>query len=237
MLRITLLSFFVILSCTAFGQETLTETGTYAPDITEVYHVLKADPKVKQGLYQAFYRKKTVIAMGMYNKGEKAGMWHYYNAAGKVIQHYNFDKQHLLYSIADELSPNQLQYEFLPRPADTDSLTLPVKVGGILYGYARYINKFKVQNNVQYVEGSMYGILQILVSPAGRLAECKLLIYAKIWKDRWQTAIIDSYDLNPELLSADDKIFIPGTVNRQAVPATINIYCTIKPNGLVTILM
>jgi len=236
MRRAVLLTLLMCISLSIYAQETILETGKYAPGITEQYHVLKSDPKIKHGIYQAFLNKKTVIASGMYNQGKKSGTWHFYNSAGKAIQHYNFDTNKPLYLVNDELPPNRVQYEFLPKPLDTDSLNLPIKIGGVLYGYAPYINKFKVKTKAEYVEGSLFGILQILVSPAGRLAECKLLIHAKIWKDnQWLPDVIDSYVLNSELLSEDDKLFVPGTVNKQAVPSTIFIYCSIKATGHIAI--
>ncbi|MEO6522130.1 MAG: hypothetical protein ABIN91_10665 [Mucilaginibacter sp.] len=236
MLRIVFLSSLICISVAAYAQETIIEKGKYSPWITEEYHVLKNATNIKHGTYRAFYNKKTVIAAGIYVQGKKAGMWHFYNSSGKVVQHYNFDTQQPLLLVNNELPPNLIQYEFLPKPADTDSLTLPVKIGGVLYGYLPYINKFKVKNNKEYVEGSLYGILEILVSPAGRLAECKLLVRAKVWKNnQWLPDIIDSYILNPELLSEDEKMFAPGTVNKQKVPSTIYIYCTIKSNGRIAI--
>jgi hypothetical protein len=236
MLRIAFFSFLICISVAGYAQETIVENGKYAPGINEEYHVLKSNPNIKHGLYRAFYNRKTVIATGMYTQGKKSGTWHFYNNVGKVVQHYNFDTNKAFFLVNNELPANLIQYEFLPKPADTDSLTLPVKIGGVLYGYLPYINKFKVKNTVEYVQGSLYGILEILVSPAGRLAECKLLVRAKVWKNnQWLPDIIDSYLLNPELLSDDDKTFAPGTVNKQQVSSTIYIYCTIKPNGRIAI--
>lgn len=236
MSRIVFILLLVSVWLNGYGQETIIQQAKYAPGITETYHVLKTNPGIKNGIYQALYNKKIAIATGMYTNNIKTGMWHFYNTQGKVVQHYNFDKKQALLLVRDELPPNQIQYEFLPKPNDTDTLTLPVKIGGLAYGYLPYLNKFKVKNKLEYVEGSMFGILQILVSPSGRLAECVLLVKAKIWADNyWQIATIESYELKPELLSDDDKQFIPATVNGQFVPCTIYIYCNIAPSGRVSI--
>jgi hypothetical protein len=235
MLRILLLFVLFSISLAGYAQDTLQVLDNYAPGVTQKYHVLKSSPNVKDGLYQAFFKRKTILASGPYRKGKRIGLWHFYNMSGKVIQHYNYNTNEPVFLAASELPADYMQYEFLPQPLNTDTLTLPIKIGGVLYGYLPYISKFKVKNDIEY-SGEMHGILQILVSPSGRLAECILLVKAKVWKvNMWQTDTIETYQLNPELLDEYDKQFIPATVNHQKVSSTIYIYCQIQANGRLSI--
>jgi hypothetical protein len=116
-------------------------------------------------------------------------------------------------------------------------VTRPERIGGILYGYAPYLKMFKVQDQTSsFLSGSAYGIIELLVSPYGRLAECKLFVKAKVWQDdKIVETVIDTYNLDTELLSEDDKIFMPATVNHQNTSVTIYLICNIKANGLLSL--
>jgi len=76
----------------------------------------------------------------------------------------------------------------------------------------------------------VYAVLQLLISPIGRLAECKLLV-----KSKASQRTIDTYVLNNELLSEDDRAFVPASINHENTLANIYILCKIQSNGHISI--
>jgi hypothetical protein len=229
MIRTTLLFILLSIGYIAQAQETIEVSNKLSPELTEKYHVLKSNNEVKQGLYQAIYKRKTVIASGGYTEGKKTGMWHFYDPAGKVIQHYNYSTKELLY-LAPQDSTKYIEYNFDKKVTNSDRGTIPVRIGGNFYGYLPYIKLFKIASQDLYSSLSLYAILQLLISPYGRLAECKLLI-----KDKVDQRVVDTYILNNELLSDEDRTFVPATINHENVSATINILCKIQPDGSISI--
>jgi hypothetical protein len=237
MLRTILIAILISLSLSGYAQETIADYNKLSPGVTEEFHVLKSDHKIKNGPYKAFYNKKILIASGNYSNNKRTGVWYFYNSMGHEIQQYDFDQKKLISGTVHELTEDFLSYEFLPKVNDSDSVIFPIKVGGLFYGYLNYVNKFKVKTDAENSENTrQHGVLQMLVSPGGRLAECTLLIKGRVLINyRPQTATIDKYQLDPELLSEDDKLFIPAKVNGVNVAVTIYIYCYIKSNGKIQI--
>lgn len=229
MLRITL--FFILLSVAyeSRAQETIVVTDKIGRDMSAKYHVLKSNPAVKQGLYQALYKKKTVVALGNYEQDKQTGIWHFYDPAGKIVQRYNYSTQKLTYLAPDDTASYTIQYAFDNKLTDTDHITKPIRVGGVFYGYLPYLKSFKIEQT-GLAPQSLYGVLQLLISPIGRLAECKLMIKTKL-----RDHVIDRYQLNGELLKDDDRLFIPATINGENVSSTIYILCKISSNWNVSI--
>lgn len=248
MLRKLLLISLLSISFTTYAQEKLEASGKYdigtievsdkAPqDITVKYHVLKNAYNIRHGLYQAITKKKVVIATGRYENGKRVGTWHFYNSIGKLVQHYNYDKGRPEFLGNEDPSHNIVAYEFVPKPSDSALVIPPVKVGGLLFGYLPLLTHFKVRDLGGYDTKSIYGVLQILVTPIGRMAECKLQVY----RDRYYNGVpkpvlIDNYVLNNELIDEEDKKFVPAVVDKQNTSATIFVYCSITDNGSVRII-
>lgn len=114
-------------STLAMAQQTVQRSNKLAnSDITEVYSVLKSDKKIKQGEYTATANNIT-LAQGNYLNGGRAGIWMFYNPAGKLIQTYNYTDNQLTF--ADSTDTKALQYVMAGSKAD-DDITLPVKIGG-----------------------------------------------------------------------------------------------------------
>jgi hypothetical protein len=53
------------------------------------YEVLKSDTSVKDGFYKFYYKNK-MIENGTYKRGEKVGLWRYYNLKGIFEYEYDF---------------------------------------------------------------------------------------------------------------------------------------------------
>lgn len=59
---------------------------------TEKYHVLASDTTVWEGDYSLIY-KGNAIERGQYHKGERVGVWEFYNIHNLVEFYYDYDKQ------------------------------------------------------------------------------------------------------------------------------------------------
>jgi len=230
MLR-TVLFLMVFAVCrVGFAQETMPISRFHPGGIFENYNVLKSDPKIKQGLYQLITRKKTAIVSGGYNNGVRVGVWHFYDQRGKVVELYNYTTKQLLYEAPADSTNNFIQYRFDKQVAENDSITRPVRIGGTYYGYLPYVKLFKIDASNHYAEAPLSAFMEILVSPSGQLAECKLVVKLKL-TDR----VVDTYMVNNELLNPDEKTFIAATINHVPVTSTISIYCKINPDWSISL--
>ncbi len=62
---------------------------------TEHYQVMASDTNKMEGEY-ALYYKKTLVESGVYDRGERKGIWTFYNLGGDFEFQYDFDKDSLL---------------------------------------------------------------------------------------------------------------------------------------------
>lgn len=212
-----------IICCLLFGlsvsaQETVAETQKLADGNKEVYYVLKANQQIKQGVYQVRHKNKVLVS-GMYNQNKKAGMWHYFDAKGNVLQNYDFDKNQLNYEAPDSNSTPNFRYLYDQDLKETDRITKPVRIGGRYYGYFPYIKL--VQSMVGSVQtGSLLTVtFEWLVSPGGNLADYKIYL----------NYLSGQRVLNADItgLKPDDKLFIPATINYAPVSCRIRATCRV----------
>ncbi len=198
--------------------------------ITEKYNVLKSNRKIKQGLYQQITRKNNAIVSGAYDQNKRVGIWHFYDKDGKVNELYNYTTKKLLYEAPVDSTRDYIEYFFDKKIARTDTATKPIRIGGTWFGYLPYIKLFKIDPGNFYGSAPIRAFLQMLVSPGGRLSECKLIVQLKS-----NNAIVDTYVLNNELLDDVDKEFIPATVNHQPVVSTISVLVKINDNWTISL--
>ena len=230
MLRKFVLFTLVIIPFICRAQETVEQVDKLATGFTANYHVLKTDHNTKQGLYQVLYKRKTVVASGMYINGNKVATWHYYDPTGKLVQHYNYDLNRLTYEAPKDTSNYKINYAFDKVTTTRDTLTRPVKIGGVFYGYMPYLNAFKITHNF-YLDPDQYvATMQLLISPNGRLAECKLIINGKLTSE-----VVESFLITDDILTEEEKRYVPATFNGQNISSIILIACKILPNWRVSI--
>ncbi|MGZ3767432.1 MAG: hypothetical protein ACXVB0_20675, partial [Mucilaginibacter sp.] len=117
-----ILSFCCIINC--FSQETVEKKNRLTDDVIEKFQVLKANEGIKNGLYQALYKRKIPIAIGNYIKGKKTGIWRFYNPKGNLLQTYNYDKDSLKYEAREDIT-SSLRYLIDKEISDTDKVTKP----------------------------------------------------------------------------------------------------------------
>ncbi|WP_295653497.1 hypothetical protein [uncultured Mucilaginibacter sp.] len=202
------------------GPETVTRTNNPSTDIQEKFTVLKADKKVNQGLFQAFFHEKILVASGRYDHGVKVGTWRYNSIKGIIDQAYDYTNNKVIFARKPDTS--FARFEFDTKISDTDSLTYPIKLGGNFYGYwflidARIDQFIKDMHN----EGMSkeYICTHILnVGADGILTRWQLLVISKNFKKL--------YEIQLDKLSDDDKLFIPATQNGK--PVGSNVYVKTK---------
>lgn len=230
--RIHVLAIFILaLMCqVCFAQETIELSTYHSGGITEKYNVLKSNRKIKQGLYQQVTRKNNALVSGAYDQNKRVGIWHFYDRDGKVNELYNYTTKKLLYEAPVDSTHDYIEYIFDRKITRTDTATKPIRIGGTWFGYLPYIKLFKIDSESPYTSAPIRAFLQMLVSPGGRLSECKLIVQLKS-----NNAIVDTYVLKNELLDEEDKEFVPATVNHQPVVATISVLVRINDNWTISL--
>jgi antitoxin component YwqK of YwqJK toxin-antitoxin module len=207
------------------GQETVKHKNRLTPSVIEVYQVLKSDNTIKQGLYKALYLRNTPLAIGEYTNNKRSGLWHFYDTHGRLVENFNYDRETITYEEPiDSITTTTIVYAFDRKFTDSDRVTKPIKPGGRCYGYIPYLNVFKLPDSFGDANLVFYtGILELLISPGGRLADFK--VHIKSRDDDYVTSF------SPDIIDAQDRIFVPATVNNEPILSRIFVRCRITFNG------
>ena len=219
---ITIIVFFV---CHCQAQDMVKKRNRLTPSVVETFFVLKSDKEIKQGLYQAVYSHNIPLASGRYANNKKVGMWHFYDLNGTLLENFDYDRNAMLYEKPDNvLSEVQIQYAFDNKIADSDKITKPIKPGGRYFGYIPYMRMFKLSDDFIGTDTRLFtAVLELLVSPGGRLADFKVHIKSNDF-ERTTT-------FSTELFSDEDKLFVPATINGQPVLSRIFVKCKLTDTG------
>jgi len=207
------------------AQDTVKKKNRLTPSVVENYFVLKSNKEIKQGLYQATYRGKIPLASGKYFNNKRVGMWHFYDLNGQLLENFDYDRNALLYEKPDNiLTQVHIQYGFDNKITDSDKVTKPIKPGGRIFGYIPYMQIFKLSDDYIGTDTRLFtAVLELLVSPGGRLADFKVHIRSN------ESERITTF--SPELLSNDDRIFLPATINGEPVLSRIFVKCKLTDTG------
>lgn len=202
----------LLFTLSASAQETVKATQKLMGGNKVTYHVLKANQQVKQGMFQVMHKSKVVVS-GMYKQNQQIGMWHYFDTKGTLLQNYDFDNKRLNYEAPDSISNFSYVYDQDIKP--TDRVTKPVRIGGRYYGYFPYLNLFKSMEGSISLSNLISVTFELLISPGGNLADYKIYL----------TYFADNKTLSADItrLSAEDKSFIPATINYKPVSSRIRI--------------
>ncbi len=219
-----LFSFICVTNC--FSQEIIEKKDRLNDNVTEKFEVLKDNEQIKSGHYQALYKRKTPVAMGNFTKGKITGLWRFYDPKGKLMQIYDYDKDLLKYEAPEYTATSDFWYIIDKEISDTDKITKPLKAGGRYYGYLPYLGLYKIPfNPYEYGTPGCVAVVELLISPLGRLAEYKVRAVCSVF-DYDQTISMDV-----KLFKEEDKKFIPATYNGEPVLSRILIKCRITDSG------
>jgi len=215
----------IIFTCKAFSQDSTQKKERLTATIIANYYVLKADKQTKTGLYQAIYRHHMALASGRYSNNKRTGVWHFYNKQNELLENFDYDNNKLLYEKADDsISAQQIQYDFDDTITESSKVTKPIKPGGRYFGYIPYLQLFKLSDDFTGTDFSNFtAVLEILVSPGGRLADFKVHIKS----DEFERITTFS----TELIDEQDKQFIPATINGKPVLSRIFVKCRLTDDG------
>ncbi|MEZ2334396.1 hypothetical protein AB6735_02140 [Mucilaginibacter sp. RCC_168] len=209
---------------TGFAQETVLRKHRLTDQITERISVLKSDKSTRQGIYQAVTEKNIAVASGSFDNDKKVGVWHFYDPQGRLLQNYDYTKKTLLFE-APEDTTSSLRYFVDKALTDSDRTTKPVKAGGRYFGYLPYLKVFKLPNELMGISRTAsYAVIELLVSPGGRLADFKVHLFSGLNYHR-------VFAMSTDMPNEEDKIFIPATVNGDPIGCRIMIRCLIDNEG------
>ena len=229
MKKIIILSACLLYITTAFAQEINSRKTNLTGLVTEKFKtVIEVDKEVKQGMYQAFYNKKILIATGKYTNDKRTGTWHFYDRDKTPLQNYNYDTNILQYEAPD--STSGIKYAIDSKFTAADHVTRPVKPGGRYFGYVPYLRLFKLPDDLMDIEQRRIKVfLELLISPGGRLADYK--IHVNVPSHRYENTI----PVNLNLLNDTDKMFLPASMNGQPISSTIVIECFVTTKNEIDI--
>jgi hypothetical protein len=213
----------ITLTTNCFAQEIVEKKAKLTDNVSQIYKVLASNKYTKQGLYQALFKKKTVVATGMFENDKKIGVWRFYDQKGQAMQIYDYTKKQLLFEAKEDTS-SSLRY-FVDKKLDsTSTVTKPLKVGGRYYGYLPYLNLFTVPKDLRDVNYDLFsGVVELLISPYGRLADYKVHLTAVNFKR--------TINMNINLPNEEDMVFIPATLNGEPISSRVVIQCYVTNSG------
>ncbi len=211
---------------TVLGQETTIIKNNLTDAVSERISVLKSDKKTREGVYLAFFRGTTkALAKGKYTNNVKTGWWDFFNANNQLIQRYDYTNKQLLFE-APEDSTSNCRYVVDDTIKINTKTTKPVRIGDRYYGYINYLKIFKLPPDLRGIEPDLLNVtLELLISPYGRLADYQIhLVGTKLTYRR-------TLGFNLDLLSDEDKTFLPATIEGKPVACRIFIKCYLTPCG------
>jgi len=216
---------FILYITNCFGQDVIEKSDRLTSKVTEKFYVLKSNENIRHGIYEALYRRRTIIANGNYYMGKKTGKWLFYGPNGLPLEVFDYDKNILRYE-AREDTTSDTRYLVDKELSDTDKVTKPIKIGGRYYGYLPYLGLYKTPLDIDgYTASSFVAIIELLVSPMGRLADYKVRVVSTLLEYDQTTHM----DVN--LFSEEDKEFFPATLNGQPILSRIIIKCRLTDGG------
>ena len=209
----------------AVAQDSVMRKNRLTQSVIEQFLVLKSNKEIKQGLYQAIYRRRVALASGNYADNKRIGAWHFYDKHGRLVENFNYETNTITWELPDDsLSAMHIRYGFDNNITDSDRVTKPMKAGGIYYGYIPYLKIFRLSDDYMGTDLSQFtAILEILVSPGGRLADFKVHIKSPV-DERITT-------FSPDLIDEDDRLFVPATINYKPVLCRVFVKCRITDDG------
>jgi hypothetical protein len=213
----------IILTINCFAQETVEKKNKLADNVSQVYKVLASNQYTKQGLYQALFKRKIVVATGMFENDKQTGVWRFFDQKGQAMQIYDYTKKQLLFEAREDTS-SSLRY-FVDKQLDsTSKVTKPVKVGGRYYGYLPYLNLFTVPKDLRDINNEAFSaVVELLISPYGRLADYKVHLTAVNYER--------TINMNINLPNEEDMVFIPATLNGEPISSRVVIQCYVTNSG------
>lgn len=187
------------------------------------YHVLNSNKKIKEGMCSIFIKSSNkVIARGNYKNNSLSGTWMFFDFEGELEQRYNFDQNMLKFNNLN-LIRNYINYQFSVKIEPQDSVTVPIKIGGVFYSCSfvlqpnHEIADYMTRNNIEKSKINNY----LSIDENGNLTSWKSTVEAdgKVFTN----SIIDLPDFF--------KIFIPARINHKNIASTLIFSIVIRASS------
>jgi len=191
--------------------------------VTEKYNtVIAADRQLKQGLYQALYNKKVVLAQGKYVDDKRVGLWRFFDKKQRLLQVFNYDTGKLVFEAPEDETSN-FRYQIESNTKDSILITKPLKQGGRYFGYLPYLRFFKMPDEMLGNNEGVKIVIELFITSMGRVAEFKIHTINSFYKN--------TVKIDPNQLFEEDRSFIPATYNNAPISSSIFISCYINKHG------
>ena len=217
------ITLFYLNVCAA--QETIDKKNRLTDSVLERFWVLKTDKTIKEGPYTALFKRKITIVKGNYANNKKVGVWHFYKPNGLLVQTYDYDKKALVFeSEVDTMADFHYMIDVKLQP--TDTVSRPVKIGGIYYGFIPYLNAFQLPFDTMGINTDYFNAyIELLISPLGQLAGYKVHLLSALYNYN------QVFSLDVHLFSDEDRQFYPVTLNGEPIISRIIIQCYVTADG------
>ncbi len=208
----------------ALAQDVVLKKNRLTDSVTEHYYVLKSNEEIKNGSYEAFFKRKKYVAVGKFKNNEKIGIWQFFNKDGILVEKFDYDIYK--FTFIQSVTSKNINFLFDDTIKATDKFTRPLKIGGEYYGFIPYLNIFKLPFETFELETRLFdAYVELLISPLGRLAWYKVYINSNYY-DYHQ-----SFSLDVNLFSDEEKTYLPATKNGVPVLSRIIIRCSINDDA------
>ena len=172
-----------LILCSAFSQDHQTNKKTLSRHLREVYDVLKADWKIKDGSYTVINDDNKAIVKGSYTNNRKTGVWKYYDNNGKLVQEYDYSRDSLLFQDSDPLSVVHDDFQIPQGVEDSAKLRRPYKIGGPEYGFYLLFDERDIPPTVKSASGKAEMNYVLTIDEKGSLESYTLIFGGENFND------------------------------------------------------
>ena len=209
--KFIVLTYLSLVVCHSFAQ-TKTIKKMLSSSLIENYTVLKADKHVKDGSYMIVDADNHVLVAGQYKNGKRDSIWNFADAAGNVIQKYNFNDSTLMINKPDNNTIVHTDYT-LDNISGDGKIDAPVQVGGANYGFYLLYDSKSVPPQVLNQTSVVKMTYLFKIDEHGKVNACTV---------SYKGAGIDlSEDIPVKKMTGDLYTFLPGKVNGQPVESNL----------------
>ncbi|TKK70972.1 hypothetical protein FC093_04630 [Ilyomonas limi] len=207
-----------IVVCQSFAQAK-TVKKMLSPSLVESYTVLKSNKYVKEGSYMVTDADNHVLVLGHYKNGKKDSIWNFMDAAGNVIQQYNYTDSALLLNNPDNNTIVQADYK-LTDVNNSGKIDAPAQVGGANYGFYLLYDLKSVPPQVLNQTAVVKMTYNFDIDKSGKVKGCTVT---------YKGAGIDLTEAIPAKKFMDEAYtFLPARVDGQ--PVESNLLYTVDVN-------
>lgn len=208
----------VIAVCNSFAQ-TKSIKKMLSPSLTETYTVLKTDKHVREGSYTVTDADNHILVSGQYKNGRKDSIWNIMDAAGNLIQKYDYRNSALLLNNPDGNTIVEVDYK-VTDIVTGGNLEAPAQIGGANYGFYLLYDLKAVPPQVLNQTSVVKMTYNFNIDENGKVKGCTVM---------YKGAGIDLSEEIPVKKFTDESYsFLPAKVN--GTPVESNLLYTVDLN-------